>query len=690
MIQNSQQHTNNKIYNFLKTLFIICKIKHFLVLRHATTYSHTISLLRVLFCYPFYIFSPSLLVKIMRNNINQALPTQTLKKQTRFQAILSKAMVGMCFGFLFWLPFWCFILESILPPVLYGIFCVLLVAFMLYLCAILIRLKVESHNNTLCKKTIYCVKRYIVDMALPFFLVFIILCVGIFSLLHKNTYIGVSLCYPLSIAIFLFMPRMYRFWFGFFVGVFGFYWMTLSFRFEGLSLLIPIIIVCVGIIYGLFFWILLYFQNLVWRIIAMALLFILHPLDFNWLNLAYLSSYSVFEASLLSLLCVGFACYFIITKSALQLLAPLLLLMSLDYDMTRQNPKLQAKIIETQYPQDMRWEEESRESIIVNNLEAIQQAIDEGYPLVILPETSFPMILNTQTELYNKLLDLSRHITIVTGAMRVQSIDFVNIPDSNACHVERSEISKSLESSKDFSPMAQNDNKQNLDSNPNGRVQGIGVQNGKNLDSSNCRVERSKTSNMESKKDFSTSSQYDKNLKSTNTHKKHSSLFTLDTLKQREKQLDSIESSYINVPTKEFGYYNSVYIFSKGYSLIADKNALVPFGETLPFNAILSPLFEEIFGDSFGFNKGNEVISFITQGLHVAIANCYEGTMELPYNTGAKYILMLSNNAWFYPSTQNFMQQMIMKYYARSFQTFIYHSTNYTPKAIITPNNGKD
>ena len=313
----------------------------------------------------------------------------------------------------------------------------------------------------------------------------------------------------------------------------------------------------------------------------------------------------------------------------------------------------------------------NRESIIANNLQAIQQAIDEGYPLIILPETSFPLILNTQTELYHKLLDLSRHITIVTGAMRVQSMDFGKFLDSshcdtnntdltqnldsNACHVEQSEISKSLESSKDFSAMAQNDNKQNLDSKTN-----------------------SKTT-------------YNK-IDSTNTHKKHSSLFTLDTLQQREKTLDSdsIESSYINTPTKDFGYYNSVYIFSKGHSLIADKNALVPFGETLPFNAILSPIFEEVFGDSFGFNKGDKIISFITQGLHVAIANCYEGTMELPYNTGAKYILMLSNNAWFYPSTQHFMQQMIVKHYARSFQAFIYHSTNYTPKAIITPNNGRD
>lgn len=609
MTQNSQQRINNKIYNFLKTLFRTFKTKHFLILRHATTYSHTISLLKVLFCYPFYIFYPILLFKIIQRKIKDGyihIPIKPHKKQIKFKATLNKVVVSMCFGFLFWLPFWCFILESILPPFLYVIFCFFLVAFILYICIICICLKVEVSNNTLCKKPIYCVKKYIVYMLLPFFIVFIMLCIGIFSLLHKNTYIGVSLFYPLSIAIFLFMPRLYRFWFGFFVGVFGFYWMTLSLRFEGLSLLIPFILICVGIIYGLLCWILLYFQNLVWRIIAMVLLFVVHPLDFNWLNLAYLSSYSVFEASLLSLLCIAFAFYFIITKSALGLLAPLLFLMSLDYNTTKQIPKLNAKIIQTQYSQDMRWKEENIHSIIDDNLYVIQQAINEGYPLVILPETSFPLILNTQTDLYNKLLDLSKHITIIVGALRTQNTDFTT------------------------------------------------------------------------------------NINSINTHKKNSSIFTLDTLKQRNKQLNKIEESYINKPSTQIGYYNSVYIFSKGYSLIADKNALVPFGEILPFNNILSPLFEQIFGDSFGFKKGHGIISFITQGLHVAIANCYEGTMELPYKTGAKYILMLSNNAWFYPSTQNFMQQMIMKYYARSFQTFIYHSTNYTPKAIITPNNGKD
>ncbi|MCI5786908.1 apolipoprotein N-acyltransferase [Helicobacter trogontum] len=601
MKKNLQQHTSNKTYNFLKLFFTTCKTEHFIILRHATTYLHITSLLQALFCYPFYIFHPRLLFKIMQGHTKQMLPTQSTKKYTKLKATLHKALIGMFFGFLFWLPFWWFILESIMPPLLYGILCFLLMCFVLYVCTTFVCLQIETRNKKLCKMSAYCTKRHIVDMALPYFIVFMVLCICIFSLLHKNIYIGVSLFYPLSIAIFLFIPRMYRFWFGFFIGVFGFYWIALALRFvESLSLLTPFIIVCVGIIYGVLLWILLYFQNLAWRITMAALLFIIHPFDFNWLNLAYLSSYSVFEASLISLLCIAFSYYFIIVKSALQLLAPLLLLISLEYGTTKHTPKLHAKIIETQYPQDMRWEKVNWESIIANNLEAIQQAIDEGYPLVILPETSFPLVLNAQTELYNTLLDLSKHITIVVGAIRMQSIESVN------------------------------------------------------------------------------------------THTKRSSLFMLDSLKQRDKHLDSIEESYINMPTMQNGYYNSVYIFSKGYSLIADKNILVPFGETLPFNVILSPLFKKIFGNDFGFNKGHEIISFSTQSLHVAIANCYEGTMTLPYTTGAKYILMLSNNAWFYPSTQSFMQQMIIKYYARSFQSFVYHSTNYTPTAIITPNNGKD
>ena len=587
----------NKIFFLLKRAFTICKTQNFLFLRHANTYWHAVSLFQVLFCYPFYIIYPHKLLWIMLGKKSYVLPQKRDKTRTKLGNILYKAFVGAFFGFLFWLPFWWFILASILSPLIYGILCAIFVCFILYCCVVFISVRLID-DKVLCNIPINFNKSYFSNTILPYFIIFAIFCMGIFSLLHNNSYFGVSLCYPLSIAIFLFIPRNYRFWFGFFVGVFGFYWMTLSFRFQDLDIMIPFAIIAVGLIYGIFFWFLCYFQNLAFRFISMLLLFVIHPLDFNWLNIAYLSAYGVFEASLLGMLCVGLACYFIVINSALRLLAPILLLISFDYDMQRQEPKLHAKIIETKYPQDMRWIPDNREHIIENNLREINNAIKEGYPIVVLPETAFPLELNLYTELYSQLLDLSHNITIVAGAIRLKNNDI------------------------------------------------------------------------------------------TYPIKQQTQTFILDKLSNINNTTP--EESYINTPNMQLGYYNTTYIFSKGHSLIADKNVLVPFGETLPFSDLLSPIFEKFFGYTFGFNRGNGVVNFILNGFHIAIANCYEGTMDLPYKTGSKYILMLSNNAWFSPSTQHFMQQMIVKYYARNYQTFIYHSTNYTKKAIITPNNGKD
>lgn len=603
MKQQITQRQNTRL-SLLKRIFIICKMQHFLFLKHSNTYLHVYSLLQVLFCYPFYILYPHKLFQITLGRTRIKLPQNRITKRTKFRNILHKGIIGASFGFLFWLPFWWFIVANVLSVLLYRILFTLFACFIIYCCIIFISIRVvkEADNSVLCNMPIRFSKTYFNSTILPYFILFLIICIGIFSLLHDNSYVGVSLCYPLSIAIFVFIPRIYRFWFGFFVGVFGFYWIALSFRFQDLDIAIPFAIVAIGLIYGILFWFLCYFQNLVFRFVAMLLLFVIHPLDFNWLNIVYFSSYSVFEASMLSMLCVSFALYVIVANNTLYWLAPILLLIAFDYNMQIQKPKLHAKIIETTYSQDMRWLPNNQEYIIENNLLEINNAIKEGYSLVILPETAFPFALNLETDVYNKLLELSHHITIATGAIRIQ--------DSNITHPT--------------------------------------------------------------------------NLKQS---KKQTQTFTLD----KPPNIETIQKErYINKPNMKAGYYNTTYIFSKGFVLVADKNVLVPFGETLPFNDFLSPVFEWFFGDTFGFNSGNGLVSFILQGFHIAIANCYEGTMDLPYTTGAKYILMLSNNAWFSPSTQHFMQQMIAKYYARNYQVFIYHSTNYTPKAIITPNNGKD
>lgn len=423
----------------------------------------------------------------------------------------------------------------------------------------------------------------------------VICCIILFSILHKNEYFLCSLGYLLSIMIFVFLPRKYRFYFGFFVGAIGFYWIPFSFRFEGLSAYIPLGVLGIGLIYGIIFYFLMYFNNALFRIITALCLYFIAPLGFDWLNIAYFSAYSVFGTGSLFALLLAAGCL----KGRVYAISFLLILFSFDYNFTREDSKLNADIVETHYAQDMRWVMQSRNQIVADNFNAIERAIAANYDMVILPESSFPFALNTDTQMYQRLLDLSTKIVIVAGALRVQNKDSLGGVSNDFINLD------SIKSSDDFS--------------------------------------------MESSQNI-------------------------------------FEKSLINTPSKERGYYNSIYIFAFGKSMLADKIELVPFGERLPFE-LLEPIYQH-FGLNFGFKKGEKILSFEFKGLKIAIANCFEGTMSLPYESGAKYVIMLSNNAWFAPSTQSYMQKMIIKYYARDYKAFVYHSTNYSPKALITPNNG--
>ncbi|MWV62199.1 hypothetical protein DCO58_05480 [Helicobacter saguini] len=438
-----------------------------------------------------------------------------------------------------------------------------------------------------------------------FYFLLVILFIIIFSFLHKNHYFLSSVGYVISIAIFLFLKRKFRFLFGFFVGVFGFFWIPLSFRFDDLSAFIPLAIIGIGLIYGIIFYFLMYFNNLFFRFLSCLCLFFIAPFSFNWLNLAYFSAYSIFSVGSLALLMI----FLIFLKKRYYFLSFIFFLVSLDYNFGVQDSKLNAYVLQTNFSQDKKWSLENKQASINENFKAIESAIEQGFDMILLPESAFPFTLNRNAEVYEKLLNLSQKIVIVTGGMRLQS-DFRDI---------------------------------------------------------NTQID----SNTFIKLD---------NLK--NNEVIESSILDSKSSKNIESNFDIIDKSIINLPSKVSGYYNSMYVFAFGKSIIADKIELVPFGERLPFDSIF-----RYFGVDFGFRAGDSVVKFEFKGLKLAIANCFEGTMSLPYKSGAKYILMGSNNAWFAPSTQAIMQKMIIKYYARAYNTFVYHATNFSPKAIISPNN---
>ncbi|MDE5602858.1 MAG: apolipoprotein N-acyltransferase, partial [Helicobacter sp.] len=220
-------------------------------------------------------------------------------------------------------------------------------------------------------------------------------------------------------------------------------------------------------------------------------------------------------------------------------------------------PPLKIKTIQTNIPQDLRWQEENLQNIINLNFELITQAIQENYDLIILPETAFPLVLNHHPKLMQTLRDKSQNITILTGAIH-----------------------------------------------------------------------------------------------------------------------------------EDKGIYNSAYLFKKGEVQIFHKIILVPFGEKIPLPSFLVNFINHVFfqdKNDFTPSTNKTPNSALINGEKFHIAICYEATREEFYESNPKFLLALSNNAWFNPSIESTLQKLLMLYFAKNHGTTIYHSSNASASFILSP-----
>lgn len=132
--------------------------------------------------------------------------------------------------------------------------------------------------------------------------------------------------------------------------------------------------------------------------------------------------------------------------------------------------------------------------------------------------------------------------------------------------------------------------------------------------------------------------------------------------------------------------HNSTYVFSNSSLQILHKVILAPFGEKIPLPDFLAkPLYKLFFGIEDGLQAAKDPQDFSALGRIWRNAICYEGTSKAIYTDAPKYLVMISNNAWFYPSIEPFLQRVLLKYYARLQGTTIVHSANYSSSIIITP-----
>lgn len=206
---------------------------------------------------------------------------------------------------------------------------------------------------------------------------------------------------------------------GFFIGLLWFYWIGFSFRYYNMAWAVPLVSLGFGLIYATIFWLISLASHPLLRAGMLFLLSLFEPFDFNWLQpeLVFLNTYFGIEKWQYALILLALALS-IQFKEKKSLLFLLILLPALDFSMIKlqENP-LNIALIQTDIDQAKKWNPYYAPSIIKDNLNAIDHAIENKKDLVILPESVFPMFLNRDLALMRKLKEKSRSISILTGSL---------------------------------------------------------------------------------------------------------------------------------------------------------------------------------------------------------------------------------------------------------------------------------
>jgi len=366
-----------------------------------------------------------------------------------------------------------------------------------------------------------------------------------------NTVFGLT-----SLALFLYIPKRSVLIAGFFIGLFWFYWIGYSFKYQGVGYMTPIVTFSFGIVYLLFFSPLYFTKKTYLRAIFLFILSFVQPFDWNWLQieLIFVDSYiGVYKYQLLAVL-LALSLPSLLHKK-FKYLPLLLLFAAFNYGYPPQkNAPLKIKLVQTQIPQEEKWKRENLNPTVAMIFKEIQRAKQKGYDLVVLPESVFPLFMNKNKLLLDKLLELSQGINIIAGS-----------------------------------------------------------------------------------------------LLSENSH-----------------------------------HYNVTYLFSHGKFQVAKKLVLVPFGEYIPLPKFAQKIINDTFfsGES-DFATAEKPTDFIIDGVKFRNAICYEATCQEIYAGDVTYIIAVSNNAWFAPSIEPTLQNLLLKYYARKNGVTIYHSANYKGSGVI-------
>lgn len=229
-----------------------------------------------------------------------------------------------------------------------------------------------------------------------------------------NTIFGIF-----ALAMLLYIPKRAVLTAGFFIGILWFYWIGYSFKYNGVGYLEPFITFAFAIIYMFFFGLLAFTNNVAIRALLLFGLTFFEPMDFNWmqLELLFVDSYIgifkyQFAAVLAALTLVEY------TKKPYTFAPLLLLILAFNFNTpVQKDAPLKIKLVATDIKQEKKWQIETLQPTLQMIFKEIEDAISQGYDVVVLPESVFPFYMNLATNVMDRLVAYSHHISIVAGSL---------------------------------------------------------------------------------------------------------------------------------------------------------------------------------------------------------------------------------------------------------------------------------
>lgn len=238
-----------------------------------------------------------------------------------------------------------------------------------------------------------------------------------------NTILGL-----LGLYFLITIPRKALFISGFTTGILWCYWMAVSLKYYDLIYLTPLLLIAIGVVFGIIFFLFALYDKIYFRLIAIFAFTFITPFGFNWMKFELLFLDSYLGTSKIDFALILLSLFMIAKLKRMKILSilPLLFAFTFPSGTYIDNPNAKISMPQLNIKQHLKWEKDYQATIFKKNLEYIDDAIYNKKDLVILPETAFPIILNRSEELLSILKNKSYKIDIVTGSLYFENEQFYN------------------------------------------------------------------------------------------------------------------------------------------------------------------------------------------------------------------------------------------------------------------------